>query len=85
MKIGCCIDISHYDRLVQLGYDSITLAAKDVAAWDSETFLRNSQILSAGPLACISLNSFCTPALRHIVALEQRVRHRGNPHECRHR
>ena len=33
----------------------------------------------------INLLVFCTPALRQIVALEQRVRHRGNPHECRHR
>ena len=37
MKIGCCIDISRYDELVACGYESIALAAKDVADWDEET------------------------------------------------
>lgn len=64
MKIGCCIDISHYDTLVRCGYDSITLAAKDVANWDEATLSSVRKKLSEGPLKTISLNSFCTDALQ---------------------
>ncbi|MBR0090615.1 MAG: sugar phosphate isomerase/epimerase [Lachnospiraceae bacterium] len=61
---GCCIDLSWYDKLVEYGYESIALAAKDVAAWDEETFSKNKEKLSKGPLKTISLNSFCTQDLR---------------------
>ena len=33
MKIGCCIDLSHYDTLAALGYETIALAA-----WDEQAF-----------------------------------------------
>lgn len=64
MKIGCCIGLPYYDALVRNGYESIALAAKDVAAWDEQTFEAAKAKLEAGPLARISLNSFCTPELR---------------------
>lgn len=64
MKIGCCIDLSYYDQLVACGYDSIALAAKDVAAWSEEAFVGAQTILAQGKLQTISLNSFCTPQLR---------------------
>lgn len=64
MKIGCCIDISQYDTLVANGYDSIALAAKDVADWDEATLCAVEKKLKEGPLATISLNSFCTDALQ---------------------
>ena len=64
MKIGCCIDLSHYDTLAALGYETIALAAKDVAAWDEQAFEAAKGKLQAGPLQTVSLNSFCTPALR---------------------
>lgn len=64
MKIGCCIDISWYDTLVACGYESITLAAKDVAVWDEDTFQSAKKKLTEGKLKTISLNSFCTPELR---------------------
>lgn len=63
MKIGCCIDISRYDELVACGYESIALAAKDVAGWDEETLAAAEKKLKAGPLKTISLNNFCTPEL----------------------
>lgn len=64
MKIGCCIDISRYDTLVAYGYESIALAAKDIAVWDEETFQSAKKKLAEGKLKTISLNSFCTPELR---------------------
>lgn len=64
MKIGCCIDISWYDQLVNLGYDSISLAAKDIVSWDETTFLKAKERIKRGPLKTISLNSFCTADLR---------------------
>lgn len=64
MKIGGCIDLSHYDTLAALGYETIALAAKDVAAWDEQAFEAAKGKLQAGPLKTVSLNSFCTPALR---------------------
>lgn len=64
MKIGCCIDISRYDALVACGYESIALAAKDIAVWDEETFRTAKKKLAEGKLKTISLNSFCTPELR---------------------
>lgn len=64
MKIGCCIDLSHYDTLAALGYETIALPAKDVAAWDEQAFEAAKGKLQAGPLQTVSLNSFCTPALR---------------------
>lgn len=56
--------MSHYDLLVDAGYESITLAAKDMAAWDERTMEQYREKLEAGPLHRISLNSFCTPDLR---------------------
>ena len=50
MKIGCCIDLSHYDTLAALGYETIALAAKDVAAWDEQAFEAAKGKLQAGPL-----------------------------------
>ena len=64
MKIGCCISMDHYDQLVQAGYRSIALAAKDVAAWDDKTLRAVRCKLENGPLEHHGLNSFCTPALR---------------------
>ena len=64
MKIGCCIGLPYYDALVQNGYESIALAAKDVAAWEEQTFEAAKAQLEAGPLKRISLNSFCTPQQR---------------------
>ncbi len=64
MKIGCCIDISHYDELVKCGYETITLAVKDVAAWSEEEMEAAAAKLAAGPLQTISLNSFCTADLK---------------------
>ena len=48
MKIGCCIDLSHYDTLASLGYETIALAAKDVAAWDEQAFEAAKGKLQAG-------------------------------------
>ena len=64
MLIGCCIDLFRYDTLAACGFDSITLAAKDVVEWDEETFRSAQKKLKDGPLKTISLNSFCTPGLR---------------------
>lgn len=64
MIIGCCIDISRYDELVQNGYESIALAAKDVAAWDDQTLQAVKEKLVSGSLKTISLNSFCTADLK---------------------
>lgn len=52
------------DTLAALGYETIALAAKDVAAWDEQAFEAAKRKLQAGPLQTVSLNSFCTPALR---------------------
>lgn len=87
MKLGCCIDLSYYDQLVACGYDSIALAAKDVASWSEEEFSHARAVLAQGKLETISLNSFCTPQLRlngsgfdpeQLAAYTQRVCSRGS-------
>lgn len=64
MILGCCIGMEWYDTLAENGYQSIALAAKDVAAWDEAAFESNQKKLASGPLQTISLNSFCPQDLR---------------------
>ncbi len=64
MKLGCCIGIEYYDLLAEIGFDSITLAGVDVAAWSNEEFARELNKLQSGALQVVSLNSFCPTSLR---------------------
>lgn len=64
MKLGACVPLEQYGTLVDCGYRSIALAAKDVAAWSEAELAHARQILTQGPLERISLNSFCPASLR---------------------
>ncbi len=64
MKVGACVPLAHYQDLVDCGYESITLAARDLAVWSGEELAHARQVLESGPLERISLNSFCPGTLR---------------------
>ena len=64
MKLGACVPLEYYSSLVEYGYSSIALAAKDVAAWNEAELESARQLLSSGPLERISLNNFCPATLR---------------------
>ena len=64
MKIGCCIDITHANALVANGYDTLSLAARDVVAWDEAQFEDVRVRLEGVNLERISLNGFGTADLR---------------------
>ena len=64
MKLGACVPLEYYRELVDCGYQSIALAAKDLALW-SETELEHAQrVLEDGPLERFSLNNICPGTLR---------------------
>jgi len=64
MEYGCCTAIDNYGLLVQTGYDRIILSAAELAAMSAADFGRLRDTLSAGPVKCRALNSFCTPELK---------------------
>lgn len=64
MKLGACVPITQYQTLVDCGYQSIALAAKDVALWSEAELSHAGKLLAHGPLEHISLNSFCPASLR---------------------
>ena len=64
MKLGACVPITQYQTLVDCGYQSIALAAKDVALWSEAELSHAGKLLAHGPLEHINLNSFCPASLR---------------------
>lgn len=64
MLFGCCTTIENYALVAEAGFDTITLAAKDMAAMDRPTFANAKQTLAGGPLKALSLNAFCTADVR---------------------
>lgn len=64
MKLGTCVPLEQYETLVDCGYQSIALAAKDVAAWSEAELAHARRILTQGSLERISFNRFCPETLR---------------------
>ena len=64
MKIGCCTTIDRYDELVEIGYDAITLAGKDIVAMSDEEFEAAVEKMAAGPLVTSGVNTFCPPTVQ---------------------
>lgn len=61
MLFGCCTTIGNYNNVYAAGYDTITLAAVDIAAMDTVSFNRVKDIVNAGALRVLSLNRFSGP------------------------
>lgn len=64
MKLGACVPLEYYQELVDCGYQSITLAAKDLALWSEAELEHAQRVLEDGPLERISLNNFRPGTLR---------------------
>lgn len=63
MLIGCCAPFEQAKLLSNLHYDTITLAASEVATWSCEEAGRVKETLDIYDLQCNSLNSFCESSL----------------------
>ncbi len=59
MILGCCIAFPHYDTVVKAGFDAITFAGTEISSWSDEEFEIVKKKVLAGPLKCLSVNSFC--------------------------
>lgn len=64
MQIGCCVELQYYDAVAAAGFDTITLPAKEVAAWSEQTFCKVLEQVKSGPLKLMGLNAFCPSTLK---------------------
>ncbi|MDL2217174.1 sugar phosphate isomerase/epimerase [Christensenellaceae bacterium OttesenSCG-928-M15] len=64
MIFGCCTAMEHYDQLVKLGYDAITLSGTDLAGMSEDAFHKTCRIAEKGKLVLNSVNDFCRKDIR---------------------
>ncbi|MDF2522953.1 MAG: hypothetical protein K0R31_594 [Clostridiales bacterium] len=58
MKFGCCVDISKYKELVEVGYDFIELAGTSIYKMSETEFEQVKCLLNKSPIKCIGFNAF---------------------------
>lgn len=66
MLFGCCAAIGDYPRLEALGYDCITLSAKELHDLSESDYARALNLIQGGKLLCNSTNDFSREDIRLI-------------------
>jgi sugar phosphate isomerase/epimerase len=63
MKYGCCITIDDYELAVELGFDYIELAGKEVCSYDDKEFSKLVDKIRSGKIPCLGFNAYCSPEI----------------------
>lgn len=65
MLFGCCVPSKEYKTAEEAGFDFVEFSGAEIAGMSNEEFEQACEVVHAGRIPCLSLNSYCkgTPAI----------------------